>query len=121
MTLSDIKESVMFQTDNDQADLGDFMPFLLSYINEGYDRLLYVWNHEHLKTDTDFPPLLQDNDVPVIPQWAHQAICDWATWRIYENGNGSRQNRGAAFRNSFFETRGRLLDATGSNFINIPK
>lgn len=122
MTLSEIKEAVMFQTDNDRADLGDFMPFLIAYINEGYDRLLYAWKAEHLKPDTDYPPLMYDQDKPQIPAWAHNGIVDWATWMIYRNGNGARQNRGGIYRSSFQEIRGRLIDdnITGHKIINIP-
>ena len=56
MTLNEIKQAVMFQTDNDRDDLGDFMPYLLGYINEGYDRLLYVWKKKRPKTDIILPP-----------------------------------------------------------------
>lgn len=36
MNLLEIKNMVMFQTNNDADDLGDFLPYLEDYINEGY-------------------------------------------------------------------------------------
>ena len=123
MTFSEIKEAVMFQTDNDRNDLGDFLPFLHPYINEGYDRLLYAWKQQHLKMDDEtYVPLIQDSDTPQIPQWAHNGIVDWATWMIYRNGNGAKQQRGLYYRNNFNEIRNRLIGdgRTGNRFINIP-
>lgn len=123
MTLNEIKQAVMFQTDNDRADLGDFMPFLLGYINEGYDRLLYVWKKEHVQPGTEYEPLTNDADQPVLPLWAHNGIVDWATYMIYRNGNGMKQQRGMAYRSSFQEIRARLIDdnITGKKIINIPR
>ena len=40
MTLAEIKNLIMFQTNNDKDDLGDYLPYLMDYINEGYDRLV---------------------------------------------------------------------------------
>jgi len=122
MTLNEIKQAVMFQTDNDRDDLGDFMPYLLGYINEGYDRLLYVWKKKHVQPGTDYPPLTFDADQPVLPLWSHNAIVDWATYMIYRNGNGMKQQRGMAYRSSFQEIRARLVGdgQAGNKFINIP-
>lgn len=122
MTLNEIKQAVMFQTDNDRDDLGDFMPYLLGYINEGYDRLLYVWKKKHVQPGTDYPPLTLDADQPVLPLWSHNAIVDWATYMIYRNGNGMKQQRGMAYRSSFQEIRARLVGdgQAGNKFINIP-
>lgn len=124
MTLREIKDAIMFQTDNDRDDLGDFMPFLLGYINEGYDRLVYVWKHEHVLPDSeDYPPLTYDEDIPNLPLWSHNAIVDWATWMLYRNGNGAKQQRGMAYRNSFYEVRARLVDdnMSGNKIINVPR
>lgn len=123
MTLSNIKQTIMFQTDNDQNDLGDFMPFLLAYINEGYDRLLYVWKQIHVEADTDYPPLSSDSDTPGLPWWAHSGIVDYATWMIYRNGNGMKQQRGLAYRSAYQEVRNRLIEdnKTGDKIINIPR
>ena len=54
MTVSEIKNEIMFQTNNDTDDLGDFLPYLMDYINEGYDRLVYAFAQVHLKADTDY-------------------------------------------------------------------
>ena len=40
MTLKQIQDQVMFQTNNDADDLPDFLPHLHDYINEGYDLLV---------------------------------------------------------------------------------
>ena len=39
MTLAEMKAHVMFQTNNDAEDVGDYLPSLLNYLNDGYDRL----------------------------------------------------------------------------------
>jgi hypothetical protein len=104
MTLAEIKNMVMFQTNNDADDLGDFLPYLNDYINEGYDRLVKAWCGEHVGIDSDvYSPLKHDKSQPELPDWTHKAIADWATWLVYRNGNSNKQSRGMAFRNSFEE------------------
>ena len=123
MTLSEIKNEVMFQTNNDVDDLGDFLPYLLDYINEGYDRLVYAWCQKHL--GGEWPMLAEDEDTPKTPDWTHRALADWATWLVYRNGNPQKQNRGVPFRNAFDEILGKIMDEGGingkrKNFFNIP-
>lgn len=133
MTLAEIQEQIMFQTNNDADDLGDYTPHINDYINEGYDRIVIVWDGVHVST-TDYPKLEADNDEPNLPEWIHRYIADWATWLIYRNGNLQKQNRGLAFRTSFENMLSRLADAGGKNgldengnpkryrkFINIPR
>ena len=104
MTLAEIKNLVMFQTNNDADDLGDFLPYLNDYINEGYDRLVKAWCGEHVGIDSDvYSPLKHDKSQPELPDWTHKAIADWATWLVYRNGNSNKQSRGMTFRNSFEE------------------
>ena len=104
----------MFQTNNDADDLGDFMPFLMDYINEGYDRLVYAWDKQHVATDSeDYPPLYGDEDVPNLPEWAHRALADWATWLVYRNGNPQKQQRGYAYRESFERMLAMVADEGG--------
>ena len=102
MTLSDIQEQVMFQTNNDADDLGDYTPHIDDYINEAYDRVVVVWGHQHVPS-TDYPRLENNTDTPNLPEWIHRYLVDWATWLIYRNGNPQKQNRGMAFRSSFEE------------------
>lgn len=121
MTLSQIKNEVMFQTNNDADDLGDFMPYLLDYINEGYDKLSYAWTGEHPEELLD-----ADTDVPLLPEWTHRALADWATWLVYRNGNPQKQNRGYAFRQAFEDVLGKIVAEGGregkvTNFFNIPR
>ena len=123
----------MFQTNNDADDLGDFTPHIDDYINEGYDRIVYIWDHLHVPS-TDYPRLDEDDDVPNLPEWIHRYIADWATWLIYRNGNPQKQNRGMAYRAAFEELLTKISGAGGkaglnedgtqkkySNFINIPE
>lgn len=107
MTVEQIKNEVMFQTNNDTDDVGDFLPYLLDYINEGYDRLVYVWDKKHVGITyvdvMEYPTLITDNDVPLLPEWTHHGLVDWATWLVYRNGNPQKQQRGMAYRNAFEE------------------
>ena len=132
MTLSDIQEQVMFQTNNDADDLGDFTPHIDDFINEGYDRIAIVWDNRHVPSD-DYPRLENSMDVPNLPDWIHRYIADWATWLIYRNGNPQKQQRGRAYWQHFMELLSRLSDQGGKagmgedgnpkkyrNFINIP-
>lgn len=117
MTVAEIKDEVMFQTNNDADDVGDFLPSLLGYINDGYDRLVKVWTKSHTP-QTDYPRLAEDTDVPNLPEWVHRYIADWATWLVYRNGNPSKQNRGLAFRNSFEEICSKIAGDGGAGGIN---
>lgn len=120
MTLTEIENEVMFQTNNDADDLGDYVPYLVDYVNEGYDRLVYAWTGEHAETK-----LADESDTPVLPEWTHRALADWATWLVYRNGNPQKQNRGYAFRTAFEEVLGKIIaeggkDGKVTNFFNIP-
>ena len=133
MTLSEIQAQVMFQTNNDADDLGDYTPHIDDYINEGYDRIVVVWDHQHVPSG-EYPRLEEDEDLPNLPEWIHRYIADWATWLIYRNGNPQKQNRGMAYREAFEGMLSRIageggksgLNPDGStkqyrNFINIPR
>lgn len=134
MTLGEIKEQVMFQTNNDAEDVGDFLPSLTDYVNEGYDMLVYAYDHQHVdEMSPEYPPLDMDADEPALPGWTHRALADWATWLVYRNGNPQKQQRGMQFRFSFESVLARIADGGGAdglnedgtqkryrNFINIP-
>ena len=117
MTLSEIKNQVMFQTNNDADDLGDYEPHINDYVNEGYDRIIYVWDHMHVPSE-EYPRLEQDTDVPNIPEWIHRYLCDWATWLVYRNGNPQKQNRGMAYRANFEVLLSDIVSAGGKNGLN---
>lgn len=122
MTVAEIKNMVMFQTNNDAEDLGDFMPHLLHYINEGYEILLKAVGKPGISEAQPF--LTTDTMVPDLPGWMHRALADYATWLVYRNGNPNRQQRGYAFRTAFEEVRLRAIDDTGGkirHFTNIPR
>ena len=132
MTFQEIKEQVMFQTNNDAEDLPDFLPHLNDYVNEGYDRIIKVWTKGHVPTGS-YPRLKYDEDIPALPYWTHRALVDYATWLVYRNGNPQKQQRGAYFRQAFEEVLGKISDEGGlagmnpdgslkkyNKFINIP-
>ena len=126
MTVLDIKDTVMFQTNNDVDDIEDFLPYLIDYINDGYDRLAYAWAEEHVGDSAgERPPLRVDTDTPMLPEWTHKALADWATWMIYRNGNAQKQSRGYPFRAAFDEVLQKVTSEGGKdgkvrNFFNIP-
>lgn len=97
MTLLEIQNLIMFQCNNDAEDIGDYLPHITTYINEGYDLLVNAWCGERAGSD-DFPSLRHDKSQPELPEWTHKAIADWATWLCYRNGNSNKQARGLQFR-----------------------
>ena len=117
MTLAEIKNQIMFQTNNDEEDVVDYLPHLVDYINDGYDRLVKVWTKSHAPQE-DYPWLSEDTDEPNLPEWLHRYICDWATWLVYRNGNPQKQSRGMAFRASFEEILSKLSDEGGAAGLN---
>ena len=132
MTFSDIKNQIMFQTNNDVDDLEDFLPHIDDYVNEGYDKIAIVWDHQHVPSD-EYPRLTDDDDIPNLPEWLHRFIADWATWLVYRNGNPQKQQRGRAYWQSFMDMLSSLADGGGKaglnsdgsqkrykNFVNIP-
>ena len=133
MTVEEIKNRVMFQTNNDVDDMEDYMPYLMGYINEGYDKLVYAFAKVHLSDDPDdtYSDLTDDMDEPALPVRFHPAIADWATWLVYRNGNPQKQQRGIPFRNAFEEMLASAIedkstDGSGGNnrvthFTNIPR
>lgn len=132
MTFAEIKDQVMFQTNNDPEDIEDFLPHAADYINDGYDRIMMVWDHKHVPS-TDYTKLQEDEESPDLPEWLHRYIADWATWLVYRNGNPQKQNRGRAYYETFMELLSKIADAGGKNgldedgnpkrylnFVNIP-
>jgi hypothetical protein len=124
MNVGDIKNEVMFQTNNDVDDLGDFVPYIMDYINDGYDRLVYAYADTHC--GEEYPYLRMDTDIPQLPEWTHRALADWATWLVYRNGNPQKQNRGFQFRTAFDEILLKITQQGGkdgrpTNFFNIPE
>ena len=117
MTLAEIKAQIMFQTNNDEEDIGDYLPHVVDYINEGYDRLVKVWSKSHIPNG-DFEKLLYDTDDPALPEWTHRAIVDYATWLVYRNGNPQKQNRGMAYLSAFNEILAKISDEGGASGLN---
>jgi len=135
VTLQEIKEQVMFQTNNDADDLEDYEPHIVDYINEGYDRIVDVYDHQHVSANSlMYPAMADDSDDPNLPEWMHRYLVDWATWLVYRNGNPQKQSRGISYRDSFMLFLSRVASEGGKagmnsdgtlvrykHFINIPK
>lgn len=118
MTLRELRLSAMFQSNNDEEDLGEFMPSLDDYINEGYDKLVEAYADKHLDPDEDeYNPLVNERDEPELPSWCHRAIADYATYMIYRNGNVTKQNRAMAYLQLFNEMLMKVREA-GAKFRN---
>lgn len=127
MTLEQIRNQVMFQTNNDIEDLPDFQPHLGDYINEGYDLLVESYTGQHVSSESDeYFPLAAGGDEPNLPEYAHRALADYATYMVYRNGNAVKQNRGAVFYSMFMGVlaqlkyeRGRAGNGQPLQFSNI--
>lgn len=117
MTFAELKDQVMFQTNNDAEDIDDYLPHVDDYLNDGYDRLVKVWTKSHIPQE-DYPRLVDDDDVPKVPEWTHRALCDWATWLFYRNGNPQKQQRGRAYYESFMMVLSQIADEGGAAGLN---
>ena len=117
MTLAEIKAQIMFQTNNDEEDIGDYLPHVVDYINDGYDKLVKAWTKSPAP-QADYPWLSEDTDTPQLPEWLHRYICDWATWLVYRNGNPQKQNRGRAYYESFMLILNQIEGEGGANGID---
>lgn len=106
MTLQELRDHVMFQTNNDIEDLEEFQPAVDRYLNEGYNRLVEAYARTYIDTEDEsgnvpYPSLTNDNDVPLIPGWAHRAIGDYGAYMVYRNGNVYKQSRGDRYLQQF--------------------
>lgn len=124
MNLAALKSFVMFQTSNDPEDVGDFMPYLLQYINNGYDQVVNAYDAQHVPSE-DYPALRLDSDEPLLPEWMHTMIADWATYMVYQNGNPQKQSRGYQFRTQAEGVLAKVraeggIDGAVTAFSNIP-
>lgn len=123
MTVSEIKNRIMYQTGNDGEDITDHLPWVLEYVNQGYDRMLAAYVKRHVG-DEEYPLLAADEDTPKLPDWVHYALADFATWCIYRNGNTQRQQRGmrylASYEDALVDLRSDPAGAAAINFYNIP-
>ncbi len=121
MTLDAIKAQVMFQTNNDREDLPDFEPHLTDYINDGYEILVFNYTGKHVSDDdgSEYVTLNQSYDEPELPDYAHRALADFATYMVYRNGNAVKQNRGMAFYSAFLQVASQLKYESGGNRLQF--
>ncbi len=111
----------MFQTGNDPQDYTEHEPGLWLYINEGYDKLLWAYEKHRVEAGTGHPPMAAETDAPLLPDHAHRAIADYATYMLYRNGSPERQRRGAPYYQQFYEVLSGLAQQSGTNvqFTNM--
>ena len=129
MTLTQLRNHTLFQTNNDSDDLTEFQPAIDDYINEGYDRLTMAYANLHLGQQaedgtTPYPKLTNANDACQLPAWVHRHIGDFAAYMIYRNGNALKQNRGIPYYEMFERARQMLAQEGrkargGSHFYNL--
>lgn len=124
MTVSELKNRIMYQTGNDGEDVSDHLPWVLEYLNEGYDKLVVAYAKDHVGSES-YPKLENDDDSPKLPEWVHYALADFATWCIYRNGSAQRQQRGLRYLASFDEAVVSVRSDPANknaarNFFNIP-
>lgn len=125
MTLAEIKDEVMFQTNNDIEDINDYEPYIVDYVNAGYEILVNAYTDMHVGSGAgEIAPLVNPEDVPALPEYAHHGIVDYATYLVYRNGNSVKQNRGMPFYSAFAELVPKLKYEKNGNvgarsFINI--
>lgn len=77
------------------------MPAIDGYVNAGYDQILYAFTQLHIDMGTVFVSLKNGKDVPLVPDWTHDAIADYATYLMYRNGNTQKQSRGQMYLQNF--------------------
>ncbi len=127
MTLQDMRELVMLQTGNDADDVDDNAALLLTYLNDGYDEL-YRRLHGNAAPsplnreagDTETPaPMKEPEDEPSVPKSLHSALCDYATYLFYRNGNPTRQSRGMLFLERWKEALGRVRAGGTARFTGL--
>ena len=100
MTVLELARQVLIQCNLDTDDLSEYSSQIVTYLNDGYERLYKKWYDKHLP-DAEY--LKTDTDTPNLPIRMHLPLPDWATWLMYRNGNVAKQNRGAAFKIAFEE------------------
>jgi hypothetical protein len=98
----ELKQRAVYQAVSDADEVEELTPYVDQYINEGYERLLTM-------AGLTENPLLLDEDEPVLPEWMHPAIADYATFLLLRNGNPQRQSRGIQFRAAYEETVARFF------------
>lgn len=114
MTLTEIRNMVLFQTNNDATDLADYQPAIDIYINEGYDKLVKAYADIHLddipagQNEAAYTKLESTTDECLLPEWTQMAIVNYATYLMYRNGNAPKQNRGIPYYQMFLDVLNKL-------------
>lgn len=47
-------------------------------------------------------PLTKQDDVPILPEWAHHALADYICFRHLSNGNMAKQSRAQHYRQMYY-------------------
>jgi len=117
MTVKEIKDMIMHQfMQMEPEDVQAYLPYMITYVNEGYDKLVFAWAKTHTGTEY-FPLLTNDSQIPQIPERYHKALMDWATWCMYRNGNQQKQQRGYEYRRAFEEALLEIANSGGEDVL----
>lgn len=54
------------------------------------------------------PDMAEDSDEPKLPEWAHNALADYACYRYLANGNMAKQSRAQFYYGQFLTTMRRI-------------
>jgi hypothetical protein len=93
-----MKMRCMAQFGADAEDLREFLPELEGYLNSAYNLMSWYADKKRVgNRENERPRLAEDSDIPDVPEWTHEYMCDYATYLIYRNGNQARQQRGIPF------------------------
>ena len=108
MTVAEIKRLVVEQFGQTEEEMREHMPKIISYINDGYDLMVDAWKpHKHVGGE-EYPRLTRNDETPLVPEWLHGYLADYATYLVYRNHNPQRQQRGIPYLQRFNEAIGRL-------------
>lgn len=66
--------------------------------------------------ETEKPPLENDTDEPIIPEYTHHALVDYICYRHLLSGNMAKQSRAQAFLQGFYQTM-KLLQPESSGSV----
>jgi hypothetical protein len=111
MTLDNIIDAALLQLQRDADDLSldEYAAALKLYINQGYFELLRAREGDA----GTFDSLVDGTQVPRLPEWAHHALADFATYKALSCGSAARQARAKVFRGEYERVLTRMSEARG--------
>lgn len=101
MTMAAMKALVMEQLQEDAADVAERDTLISAYIDDGYMELMTV-RKRGLAAAIKSITATEGNELPAR---YHQALVDYATYRVLSIGNVQKQQRGQFFLGRFLNTK----------------